>query len=354
MSRRRTRRGTLTLATNNGDIAGGEVMLFAIAEAARELGCAVTIVAPTTPGDVLRAAQGRGFRVIGIKANSRARYIRGLRSWDSQERQGLLWCNGLVPAFATSGHPNRVVHLHQAPRSGAQRLAAALACLNSRQLYVPSLAMTVPVKGSTALANWTDPVALDPSAGARPDRPVRLGFIGRHSPDKGLVVLADALKLLDQRRPGDFRLVLAGDPRSVPVPDAERVASALMAVSHLVDYRGWVPRREFFASIDVAVFPSVWAEPFGLVVAEAQSARVPFIITDAGALPEVAGPGYPWVARAGDPAALARTIESALEEADPRTLEQSYRRWEQEYSPEAGKRRLAEQLVRLGVLSHSP
>ena len=39
----------LYLATNNGDISGGEVMLFAIARAAREEGWEVSVIAPRTP-----------------------------------------------------------------------------------------------------------------------------------------------------------------------------------------------------------------------------------------------------------------------------------------------------------------
>ncbi len=84
------------------------------------------------------------------------------------------------------------------------------------------------------------------------------------------------------------------------------------------------------------VFPSVWAEPFGLVVAEAMAAGVPFVISDAGALPEVAGPDHPWVARAGDAADLARVIGDALA-ATPDEVravtDRARRRWEERVLP---------------------
>ena len=41
---------TFTIASNQGSMGGGEVMMLAIAEAARELGREVTVVAPQTPG----------------------------------------------------------------------------------------------------------------------------------------------------------------------------------------------------------------------------------------------------------------------------------------------------------------
>ena len=44
----------------------------------------------------------------------------------------------------------------------------------------------------------------------------------------------------------------------------------------------------FFAEVDLAVFPSRVAESFGLVAAEAMAAGTPYVVSDAGALPEVA------------------------------------------------------------------
>jgi glycosyltransferase involved in cell wall biosynthesis len=57
--------------------------------------------------------------------------------------------------------------------------------------------------------------------------------------------------------------------------------------------------------VDLAVFPSVAPEAFGLVAAEAMSIGCPYVISDAGALPEVAG-DHPYVAAAGDAEALPR------------------------------------------------
>ena len=46
----------LYLATNNGDIGGGEVMLLNIARAARGLGYQVVIIGPANPPDLIEAA----------------------------------------------------------------------------------------------------------------------------------------------------------------------------------------------------------------------------------------------------------------------------------------------------------
>lgn len=341
---------TISFATNNGDIAGGEVMLFAMATAARELGCDVTIVAPSHPADVLDQARAQGFRSIEIRGADRPAYVAGLRAWDAHDRKGLLWCNGLLPSFATAGHRNRVVHIHQEPRGKAQDLYFRAARVGARRVFVPSLTMSSKVPGSVALPNWNPEVILPDGPHKRSPRGAVLGFMGRHSTDKGLDVLAHSLAKLDKQHHDQYRLILAGDPRFVPDADHAVVKAALRPIEHLVDHAGWLSRADFFESIDLAVFPSVWDEPFGLVVSEAMSAGVPFVISDAGALPEVAGPAYRWVAKAGNAASLAATIERALAEIGPSDVDASFRRWEQEYSPEAGRRRLADQLASLGVL----
>ena len=86
---------------------------------------------------------------------------------------------------------------------------------------------------------------------------------------------------------------------------------------------------EFFSRVDVAVFPSVWDESFGLVAAEAMEAGCPVIVSDAGGLPEVVGPDHPWVVPRGDAAALADVLADAIDAlpADETTAAQ-HRRWE--------------------------
>ncbi|WP_245306597.1 glycosyltransferase family 4 protein [Acidipropionibacterium timonense] len=333
-----------TIASNQGTMGGGEVMLLAIAEAARDLGRDVTIVAPRTPGDVAQEARRRGFRVVEIHGDTTASYLRNLRRWDAAERQGLLWCNGLRPAFATSGHPNRVVHLHQEP-VGKLKALARVARRGARRVIVPSQFMAARVPGATVMWNWTDEV---PPRTRNRDlaAPLTIGYLGRLSSDKGVPVLCRAVSELERRHPGRYRLLLAGESRFVAPSDAERVGRAVAALGVLVDSPGWMSRDDFFSRTDIAVFPSVWGEPFGLVVNEAQSTRCPFVISDAGALPEVAGP-YLFVARHGDPIALADAIERAADADWDIQLAASRARWEQHFSPAAGRERLGEVLESL-------
>ena len=333
------------LAANNPDLGGGELMLLRHAEALVQLGHPVTVVAPDSPSEVLDAAGPTGADVVAIRAGGRRDYLHALRAWDRSERQGVLWCHGLVPAFATSGRPRRIVHLHQDPRGRAQRVAAQIARRGALATVVPSHDAARRMPGSVPHANWTHDLprlALDHRASSD------VGYLGRLSTDKGVDVLARALSAL----PDDVRLLLAGDTRYV---DADSVAAVDAAVSSLgvrATRLGHVAPEELFRRVALVVFPSVWAEPFGLVVAEAMASGVPFVISDAGALPEVAGPDHPWVARAGDSDDLARVVAEALAASPDRTAvvtDRARRRWEEEYSPEAGRRRVAQLLDRLGV-----
>jgi glycosyltransferase involved in cell wall biosynthesis len=57
-----------------------------------------------------------------------------------------------------------------------------------------------------------------------------------------------------------------------------------------VTVRGFVPHAEAperFREADVLVFPSIWAEPFGMPTAEAMAAGLPVVTTRRGGLPEV-------------------------------------------------------------------
>lgn len=334
------------LAANNPDLGGGEQMLLRHATALLDLGHRVTIVAPDSPREVLDAAVAVGADVVAIRADDRRDHLLRLRAWDRTERHGILWCHGLVPALATSGHRRRVVHLHQLPRSSAQWAALSVARLRSDRVLSPSSFLSSRIRGALVCANWTDDVTPMP----RPTTEHRVGFLGRMSTDKGLDLVAQALSA--PGLPADSRLVAAGDDRWVPEAQRSPVIDALAALGSRARVLGRLTPGELFAQVDLAVFPSRVPESFGLVVAEAMAAGVPFVISDAGALPEVAGADHPWVARSGDAEDLAAVIGRALSASDDevqRVTDRARRRWEAEYSPQAGRQRVQRLLDDLGA-----
>lgn len=337
----------LVIASNNGDVGGGEVMLLALARQARELGVPVLVVGPAFPSTLVDAARTAGHPTVALPVSRRAAYIFALRRWRLRHPDGLLWCNGLVPSVATALMGHRIVHLHQLPR-GAQAKLAWVARKRALATLVPSRFMAGRLPGAHVLENWVDQVI--PIPGPPRDGAVRLGFLGRPSLAKGVGVLADALQQLDAQTPGRYRLVLAGEPRFTSEAEQRELEQALRPVDHLTDRPGWMSPAEFFGLVDVMVCPSIVPESFGLVVAEAMSAKVPFVISDAGALPEVAGPEHPWVGPAGDAEKLADAIRRAVYDGGGTSAEKAYGYWVSFFSPMAGRARLEPLLKQWGVI----
>ncbi|WP_246956563.1 glycosyltransferase family 4 protein [Brachybacterium sp. Marseille-Q7125] len=341
-SRRKGQPPTIAIATNNGDLGGGEVMLLNIAQALREIGIAALVIGPREPGELVAVARTRGFETVELPARCRVQYMAALAAWRLSHLRTPLWCNGLVPSLATAALGPRLVHLHILPH-GLQRAALPLARLGARRVLTVSEFMASRLPGTTVLPNWTADITPRHHRERDPQAPWRIGFLGRLTRDKGVPDLARAITLL--RSEGlEAELVLAGENRFGSADDDREITAALAPLGDAVRHLGWVRREEFFDAVDLAVFPSRWEEPFGLVAAEAMAARVPFVITDSGAFPEVVGSDHPWIARRADPVDLAHTIRRALEApAGERTelLERSRWRWEHTYSPRSGTARVA-------------
>lgn len=104
--------------------------------------------------------------------------------------------------------------------------------------------------------------------------PKVLGYLGRLSAEKGIAALIDAVGGTDRK------LVVAGDGDLGP--------ARFQTEAGQVQWRGWIDPRVLFESIDVLVVPSMWREPFGLVVVEAARAGVPVLLADQPGLIEAA------------------------------------------------------------------
>lgn len=332
-------RGVAFLA-NNGDIGGGEVMLLEQAEAARSAGLPVRVVAPATPGDCAERAEALGLPVTRIEGRTRVDYLRGLRRW-ARGRTDLLWCNGLLPATATAllrGVP-RVVHLHRLP-TGRQPWVARLARIGARATVVPSRFLQSHLPGALVVPNWTRPIEPTTKEPAVAEAPVTVGFLGRVTEEKGVLTLLDALDTVcTAPTDREIRLLLAGESRFVDDEETARVEERIAASRVPVERAGWIALEEFFSRVDLVIVPSVAQESFGLTAAETMAAAVPLIVSDAGALPEVVGPGHPYVFPAGDPDRLAELIRRTMTgpEATRSSIRAGRARWETHFSPAAGR-----------------
>ena len=133
-------------------------------------------------------------------------------------------------------------------------------------------------------------------------------------PLKGLQYLIDAFAALRADFP-DLELTVIGTLR-------EGAAAARIRAHGLaqhITFKSGLSREDLareFQTATLLVSPSLY-EGFGLPAAEAMSCGTPVVVTDGGALPEVAGSAGLVVPR-GNPAALAEAIASLLHDPDRR------------------------------------
>ena len=151
-----------------------------------------------------------------------------------------------------------------------------------------------------------------------PNEILTIGYVGRLLPAKGLLVLADALAKIKDKK---WRLLIVGDGE-----ERENLRRRLAEHNLLgrVEFTGAVSYEktpEYFQKIDALVVPTVTTkkirEQFGRVIVEAMASGVPVIGSTCGAIPEViadAGIVFP----EKNSRALAKALERLLDDGDLR------------------------------------
>lgn len=117
------------------------------------------------------------------------------------------------------------------------------------------------------------------SARSMPETPLRIGYLGRFSPEKGVRLLVQAVA---RQTPGSVRLLLAGN-----VPAEERARLQALAAGADIEFVGFVSPSEFYATVDLVAMPSLWEEPGALALIDALAAGRPVLATPLGGIPEV-------------------------------------------------------------------
>lgn len=118
-------------------------------------------------------------------------------------------------------------------------------------------------------------------------------YNGRINKDKGVSELIDAI--LQLKNSPNIKLLVLG---STFFDDAKKddefitsLKSKSLKIADRITFTGFIPYAqvpEYLKLADIAVLPSMWDEPFGLTIAEAQAVGLPIITTNRGGIPEVA------------------------------------------------------------------
>ena len=137
--------------------------------------------------------------------------------------------------------------------------------------------------------------------------PLRVGFLGRIVPTKGVENLLQACESLP---PDRLELLIGGAGQADYI---EYLQSRYVLPN--CTYLGYVEPKQFFSQIDLLVVPSLWHEPCPLVVIEALACGRPVIGSNRGGIPELISEGeMGFVVEPDQPGMLRGAIERFLRE----------------------------------------
>ena len=183
-----------------------------------------------------------------------------------------------------------------------------------------------------------------PYRGIQPvPRDPTVAYIGRLEPGKGVQLLMAAWdRYLSSSHVPGLRLVIAG------TGSLDREVAAWASGRPSVEMLGLIPPaqvRKVMSRARAILAPSVWEEPFGLVVVEAMAAGTPAIAAGHGSFTELVTPGTDGVLfRPGDPGGLADAVADVA--AHPEKYESYGRRaretYEQRFNPDHSLKHLLE------------
>ena len=170
-----------------------------------------------------------------------------------------------------------------------------------------------------AIEDWSRSPFVAPAA--LPPGSIRLLFVGRLEPRKGIdVLLAAAIPLLARFR--QVHLDIVGD-ETIPGPDGRTYRALFETDPAYTDIRdrvrihgevGEEALRGLYRACDIFVAPSRF-ESFGLILLEAMMFAQPVVCSRAGGMPEVVVEGETaLLAEPGDPAALAACLARLIED----------------------------------------
>ena len=159
--------------------------------------------------------------------------------------------------------------------------------------------------------DWVSPAPVPAEPGL-----LRIGYVGRLTPVKGVHVLLKALRQLPSG--AAYQAHLFGDLRQEPAYAAELLA--LASGQPQIHFHGRFGRDALaavYGQIDVLVVPSVWHENNPLVIQEAFAAGVPVVASRLGGMAEFVTHNVSGLlVEPGDPGSLAAALTELIAQPD--------------------------------------
>lgn len=172
-----------------------------------------------------------------------------------------------------------------------------------KQKYGQKLKCQVMVANETRLRPWM----IHKVDRREVHRPLRVLYVGRLVPGKGVPFLLEAIALIAQEMPCELWIAGSG-----PFEGKLKAKANELGVVKFIQWKGWVPWGEklfeLMREADVIVLPSM-SEGLPLVLAEAMSQSLPVIASRVGGIPEIVKDGISGIlVEPGNSPAIARAI----------------------------------------------
>jgi phosphatidylinositol alpha-mannosyltransferase len=170
-------------------------------------------------------------------------------------------------------------------------------------------------------------------------------FLGRLVPRKGCRYLLEAISKLDRATLPPFRVVVCGKG---PLLESLQEFVSQHGLDDVVEFAGFVSEADkprYYASADIAVFPSTGGESFGIVLIEAMaSGKATVLAGNNPGYASVMEPQPELLFAPGDTDTLAKKLSLLLRDGAKR---QAYATWGSEYSARFDIEVVGPQLVAL-------
>jgi phosphatidylinositol alpha-mannosyltransferase len=312
------------------------------AEALRELGHEVTVIAPATDGDPIFAGKGdvrrmgqavriglagTSFEISLARGDERRKLAALMRSGFDIAHFHTPWVPFVAPQALADYEGPAVATFHDTPAATITGHAMAFLFRQVGRFLLPRFAMVLTpseaplawghlkaARRTEAFAPCTD---LRPFRDALPmpgfaDGRIKILFLGRLEPRKGAMILLEAYRMLSARAL-PLRLIVAGAGKE----EAKlRAYAARHALPH-VEFVG-APRdtASWFAAADIFCAPAPHGESFGIVIAEAMAAGRPVVAAaNGGYRTLLTGEASRFLTRPGSASELVEALEALARDA---------------------------------------
>jgi len=116
-------------------------------------------------------------------------------------------------------------------------------------------------------------------------------YVGRTIPKKGVKELLLAFKQLKNIAKSKMMIVGSANFDAKTKTDYEAELEKIVAdIPDKIIFTGYIANQDLYKLqniADIAIVPSIWEEPFGLVVVENMAAGLPLVVTKMGGIPEI-------------------------------------------------------------------